>query len=174
MLGECVWFCWDRRALAVLGKYCGEWRVYGWNHVGHSCATEAWLFWFLWFLKMTTWQCVLTSTLTLTPTSLLVLQPLVFSPCPELPTRVLIFRVFLRGLALLDVPVTFKRELGSELRIEFTERVWDFAQVIPYQRFICCPMDLQCPIIIIIIKRYSGINPIPPTVKKETKAKEKY
>ena len=34
-----------------------------------------------------------------------VLQPLVFSPCPELPTRVLIFRVFLRGLALLDAPV---------------------------------------------------------------------
>ena len=25
--------------------------------------------------------------------------------CPELPTRVLIFRVFLRGLALLDAPV---------------------------------------------------------------------
>ena len=37
-------------------------------------------------------------------------------------------------------------------------------------------MDLQCPIIIIIIiiKRRSGINPIPPTVKdRDYKKKEK-
>ena len=28
-----------------------------------------------------------------------------YSPRPELPTRVLVFRVFLRGVALLDAPV---------------------------------------------------------------------